>query len=1539
MGGHRPKDWHVLDLEKDPTPGDPDRVRKLAKDLHDFSDDVGKVLRDIKGMAGEDAILRWAGKTADAFTEKFEKAPEKLTKLKKSYGMAGDALAAYWPELERAQALADKALVKGREAQADLASARTRLSSADSWVDKAGKEADKYKDEGGSKSKDIPRPDPDKVRAATRDAASAEKAQKSAQGDVDAAKSALEAAKKMAEDARKMRQEAAGTAKRKIDEASDAGIPNRKWWEEVGDWVSDNWDTIIAVCKVVVAVVGIIALIVGGPILAAIVIVAGAIVLADTLNKYRKGQAGLMDVAFAALDCVPGMKGLTTAAKLGKGLKGLKGGLKGFKSARTALKDGAKGAYSRVKSKIKGCGDPVDVATGQMFLDATDVTLPGTLPLTFTRRAVSGYRSGGWFGPTWTSTLDQRLEVDDDGIVFVTEDGMLLAYPHPAGPATPVLPAAGGPRRPLERLADGGYRLTDPLTGHTRHFTPPDPDNGVAQLTRISDRNHNTIDFDHDADGIPTAIRHRGGYHLKLTVENDRVTTLSLAGAAEDGSDTVIKRYGYTHGNLTTVTNSSGLPLTFTYDDRLRLTSWQDTNNSRYDYTYDEQDRCTAQRGMAGHLSNAFTYDLTDPAWPGCRVTEITTAEGATSRAVIDDRCLIVAETDPLGGTVTTAYDAHGHVTARTDQLGHTTAFTTNELEQPVEVSRPDGTVVRITYDALHVPAVLELPDGTSWQYTNDERGNVTAVTDPADATTHFTRATDGSLTGARDATGRTTACTNNAAGLPLAVTDGLGNTTRYTYDPFGRTAEVADPLGHRTRLEWSVEGLITCRTDPDGSQERWTYDGEGNCVRHTDAIGQVSSFEYTHFDRLRARTGPGSERFTFTYDASLHLTRVTNPQGLTWDYTYDEAGRLLAESDFDGRTAHYSYDAAGRLASRTNALGRRIRYRRDALGQITAKDVDGTTTTYAYTANGSLVRADGPDSSLRVELDAVGRRTAETVDGRTMSFAYDPAGNRTLRVTPSGARSTWAYDAAGRTVRLTAAGHAIDFAHDAADREVARHIDRMLSLTRGYDSVGRLVAQASSAPGDHPVTDRTYTYRPDGYLTGTQDSRTGSRRFDLDAQGRVTAVHATDWSERYAYDSAGNQTEAAWPAKHSGQEATGPREYTGTRLTRAGGVRYEHDAQGRVVVRRKTRLSRKPDVWRYTWNAEDRLTAVTTPDGSRWRYTYDPLGRRTGKLRLAADGESVLERTVFTWDGNTLCEQTTETPGTLGTPGTTRTTGTSEQATEQAVEQAVGQEGAGLRTTLTWDHDGLAPVSQTERAWAADAPQETVDERFFAIVTDLVGTPTELISPGGEIAWRTRSTLWGSTAWNRDATAYTPLRFPGQYHDPETGLHYNHHRHYDPETARYTSPDPLGLLPAPNPVAYVHNPHSWSDPLGLAPKCHQHGGDTGSPDGAGLLPGPAPRHATDMLNKVNARPGGIGKIDGYHGNANWGNNKSALPGGKYKEWDVNAKTDLPQCSAPGCGKEIRGPERLLTPKDGPGPAYYTPDHYGTFYYVGEYTG
>ena len=56
-----------------------------------------------------------------------------------------------------------------------------------------------------------------------------------------------------------------------------------------------------------------------------------------------------------------------------------------------------------------------------------------------------------------------------------------------------------------------------------------------------------------------------------------------------------------------------------------------------------------------------------------------------------------------------------------------------------------------------------------------------------------------------------------------------------------------------------------------------------------------------------------------------------------------------------------------------------------------------------------------------------------------------------------------------------------------------------------------------------------------------------------------------------------------------------------------------------------------------------------------------------------------------------------------------------------------------------------------------------------------------------------------------------------GQYFDKESGLHYNRHRYYDPESSQYLSSDPIGLAGGLTPQSYVHNPNGWVDPLGLA--------------------------------------------------------------------------------------------------------------------------
>ncbi|MER6393168.1 putative T7SS-secreted protein [Streptomyces sp. NPDC001523] len=1012
------------------------------------------------------------------------------------------------------------------------------------------------------------------------------------------------------------------------------------------------------------------------------------------------------------------------------------------------------------KSREQDCktcvDDPVDVATGRMVLPQTDLVLPGSFPLVFGRTFESSYRSGRWFGPAWASTVDQRLEVDAEGVILVQPDGSLLEYPHPEPAGAPVLPTLGR-RLPMTRDADGWYTVTDPETGQVRHFS----DDGL--LSQIDDRNGAWIAFTYEEEtGAPLAISHSGGYEVRMTSAEGRITGLALA----DGTE--ILRYGYTDGHLTEVTNSSGRPLRFEYDALGRITSWTDTNDRRFDYVYDARHRCIAQSGTNGHLNVRFAYED--------GVTLHTDSLGHVTRYIVNERAQVIAKIDPTGATDHYAHDAYNRLLTRTDPLGHTTRFDYDEQGRLSTVTRPDGRAIRAEYNALGLPLKVIQPDGRTTTSIYDAHGNLTSTTAPDGSTTHFGYDTRGHLASVTDALGHTTTTLCDPAGLTVAVTDPLGATTTYTRDSFGRPEVITDPLGHTTRLAWSIEGQLLQRQNPDGTTEWWTYDGEGNCLTHTDSIGGVTTSEYGDFDVLTARTGPDGVRHTYTHDTELRLTRVVNPQGLAWTYVYDPAGRIAAETDFDGRTLAYEYDPAGRLSSRTNGLGATTTYGHNALGQLVRKTTANGVTTYAYDAFDKLAEAVSPDdTTVSRQRDSAGRLVAECSDGRTVSYTYDLMGRRNSRITPTGARSEWTYDAAGRTTELVTSGRTITLERDAAGREVSRALPGSLNLTHHYDPLGRVIGQHVRDADGLTLQRRGYNYRADGHLTAIDDALAGVRTFTLDGAARVTAVEATKWTERYAYDDAGNQTSATWPTRHSGTEANGERTYTGTRITRAGAVRYEQDALGRTVLRQKTRLSRKPETWHYRWDAEDRMTGVTTPDGTTWCYRYDALSRRTAKQRLTPTGE-ILEEILFTWDGTTLCEQTS---GPL---------------------------------TLTWTHDGLHPLTQAERVLG------TTDDRFFAIITDLIGTPCELLDEAGSVTWRARSTLWGSTTWTRDATAYTPLRFPGQYFDPESGLHHNFFRTYDPETARYLTPDPLGLIPAPNPATYVHNPHTWSDPLGLAP-------------------------------------------------------------------------------------------------------------------------
>ncbi|WP_441251056.1 RHS repeat-associated core domain-containing protein [Kitasatospora sp. McL0602] len=1103
-------------------------------------------------------------------------------------------------------------------------------------------------------------------------------------------------------------------------------------------------------------------------------------------------------------------------------------------------------------------GEPVDIATGRMFIDQTDASLPGSLPLLFTRNFESGLLTGRWMGPKWLCTFDERLELDEQGIVHIRADRITQAYPHPE-PGDPVHATAGS-RHELG-LEEGHFTITDPATGQVKTFTPT-PDGDEALLTEVRDRHGRHYTLAYDADGAPHSITHSGGYRLLVTVEHDRITALRLANATDTGGDALLMRYGYTDGHLTTVYNSSGKPMRFANDTSGRILSWTDRNNSQYHYTYDAFDRITDEGGADGALRFHFTYGDPDPT-TGLKPHTETNALGHTTTYTVNDHAQITTVTDPLGNTTHYERDDHDRLLAETDPLGRTTRYQYDGAGDLVAVTHADGTRSTAAYaSALNLPSLVVEPGGATWRQEYDGAGRRVAVTDPLGGTTRYAHDELGHLTAITNPVGDTTRIRSNAAGLPLEITDPTGASARYEYDPFGRLVTFTDAVGGVTRTAWTVEGHLASRTAADGVTEVWTYDGEGNPLSYTGRLGIPSTFEFTHFETLAARTGPDGARMEFRYDANMQLVAVVDPLGREWTFTYDPAGRLASETDFDGRVVSYELDVVGQVVSRTDVLGQVIRYRHDLMGRVTEIDAAGRASRFTYDDAGHLVRASAPDAELHRTVDAQGRLLAETVNGRTTTHARDQLGRRTERTTPGGHSSSWAYNALGLPTALVTRSGAISLGYDAAGRESDRTLAGRLTLTRDWDDLHRLTGQTLRTP-DELLQQRAYRYHSDGNLAGLDDLLAGSRAYDLDPAGRVTAVRASSGAESYAYDPAGNLTDADWPATSATAAAHGPRTYTGTRLIGAGRVRYEYDAAGRTTLRQVTRISRKPDTWRYSWDAENRLTQVTTPDGTQWRYLYDPVGRRIAKQRLTSD-QGVAEQTDFTWDGASLAEQTTYAPYLPGPH------------------------------TISWDHVGLHPLAQSEQLTITTV-QEPVrtERRFFAVLTDLVGTPTELIDPTDDtIAWRAIPTLWGNTTWPNDSSAYTPLRFPGQYFDPETRLNYNLHRYYDAETARYLSPDPLGLGGSDNPVGYVGNPHTWTDPTGLSP--HE--------DRTTKLAGRA---------VANARAGKRPLTNGYHGR---------LPAAK--ETEIMANPDAVYASTGGGGRWTfrQGPNIVVTEGAGPSP-------------------
>jgi RHS repeat-associated protein len=364
--------------------------------------------------------------------------------------------------------------------------------------------------------------------------------------------------------------------------------------------------------------------------------------------------------------------------------------------------------------------------------------------------------------------------------------------------------------------------------------------------------------------------------------------------------------------------------------------------------------------------------------------------------------------TDPLGNSITYAYDAANEVTSSTDRNGRT---------------------INLGYDqASRLTGETWVGGSYTATYTYDKDSELTKAQDPFS-----------SYTFGYDSLG-------NLATVSNAGTPGMPTVTlNYGYDQFFDRTSLSDSLGgsitygydndlRMTSLGLSVgstlEAQVTLGYDAASRLTGTTATSNGSTTTITQSL------VYDNADRLTnqtytAKTGTQTvtlANYTYGYDKASQLTSYQDANS-NMTYGYDPSGQLTAATGTLAGlswTASYAFDLNGNRTSSTinsstttytNGTGNELKsdgtysYAYDNEGNLTAQTqiATGTVTYYSYDYHNQLVEAKVQSSTGLVLNDE--------------KFTYDVFGNR-IGISLNGSQQLWTmYDGSNPYIDFNGSG------------------------------------------------------------------------------------------------------------------------------------------------------------------------------------------------------------------------------------------------------------------------------------------------------------------------------------------------------------------------------------------------------------------------------------------------------------------------------------------------------------------------------------